>query len=111
ERGASAALPLGAVHGWSGARHVVGPQHDQDVVHRAPANALEDRLEQEALLDVAEAARGARRGPDRGAQPDSSSLLSIVTFSVGVPEGSDGLPSFPIFSTTSMPSVTFPRTA
>ena len=86
-------------------------EHDHDVVHGARSNPFEDRLEQEALLDVAEAARRSGGEHDRGDQPDASSILSIVTFSVGVPAGSDGLPSFPIFSTTSMPFVTLPSTA
>ena len=89
----------------------MGSEDDDHVFDGARANAFEDRLEQDPLLDVAEAARGAGRKHDRGRQPDSSSILSIVTFSVGVPDGSAGLPSFPIFSTTSMPSVTWPRTA
>ena len=86
-------------------------EHDEDVVDRALTNSLEDRLEQNALLDVAEAARRSGGEHDRGDQPDSSSILSIVTFSVGVPDGSDGLPSLPISSTTSMPFVTLPSTA
>ena len=99
------------MHGSLPSLDVVRPEHDDHIFDRARANAFEDRLEQDALLDVSEAARRSGREHDRGRQPDVSSILSIVTFSVGAPDGSAGLPSFPIFSTTSMPSVTSPRTA
>ena len=111
ERRSAAALPLGAANDPCGRLDIVRAEHDDHVFGRARAHSFENRLEQSALLDVSEAPRRSGREHDRSRQPDLSSILSIVTFSVGVPDGSDGLPSFPIFSTVSMPSVTSPRTA
>ena len=56
ERCASSALPLGAVDRSRGCLDLVSAQDDEDVVDRARAYAFEDRLEQDALLDIAEAA-------------------------------------------------------
>lgn len=66
ERGAAPALPLGAVDGSRRARHVVRSEHDNDVSDRALPHSLEHWLEEDRLLDVAEARRGARGEDDRG---------------------------------------------
>ena len=111
ERGAGAALPVGAVDDRAPtSRRSCAPSTTTTSSTELAANAFEHRLEQERCLTRRSAWPLRPRGRPQPSA-DVSSILSIVTFSVGAPDGSAGLPSLPIFSTTSMPSVTLPRTA
>src|SRR5829696_593506 len=104
-----AALPLQALHRPGLGLHLIGADHDKDIVDRTRSHAVEHGREEELLLGRAESRCGARREDDgRNCQELSTDILSTMTVRVGCWFAS---PSFPIRSTTSLPSVTFPSTA